>query len=181
MKLCISIFLLVASLLLSTLVGCAPVDDTLSPTPDTTTPDGNTPIDSSVPEQNIPPTPQEPDEPNAPQPVPLEHYQLPYATEGAWFDFLSFEHMLSFMEAIPYLAQDSAAYQTLQAMNFPRRMTYYLPNPDTIPEGYEFVYGCISDIDIVLKYSSTPELYLDNYKHPDGSSWKWHPQSFPQY
>ena len=178
MKQRISIFLLAACLLLSTLMGCAPA----------TPPMDDTPIDGSVPEQNVSPTPQvpvetitpdqpdqpdQPNEPDAPQPVPLEHYQLPYATEGAWFDFLSFEHMLSFMEAIPYLAEDSAAYQTLQAMDFPRRMTYYLPNPDTIPEGYEFVYGYISDIDIVLKYSSTPELYLDNYKHPDGSAWKW--------
>jgi hypothetical protein len=200
MKQRISIFisLLAVCLLLSTLMACAPatppIDDTPVPTPDTTEPDIDTPIDSSVPEQNVTPTPdqpdepdapdeptipdepitpQEPDAPDAPQPILLEDYQLPYATEGARFEFLSFEHMLSFMEAIPYLAEDSVAYQILDALDFPRRMTYYLPNPDAIPEGYAFVYGWISDVNILLQYSSTPELYLDNYKQPDGSPWKW--------
>ena len=56
MKRRISVFLLAVCLLLSTLMACAPatppIDDASVPTPDTTEPDIDTPIDSSVPEQN---------------------------------------------------------------------------------------------------------------------------------
>ena len=69
MKRRISIFLLAACLLLSPLMGCAPttppIDDTPAPTPDTTVPDIDTPIDGSIPEQNT--TTPEPESESAPE------------------------------------------------------------------------------------------------------------------
>jgi hypothetical protein len=126
MKQRISIFisLLAVCLLLSTLMACAPatppIDDTPVPTPDTTEPDIDTPIDSSVPEQNVTPTPDQPDEPDAPdEPItpiePIEDFQLPQCIEDQLY-FYSMEELSNYINSVSHISQDSEAYGQLSAM-----------------------------------------------------------------
>ena len=183
MKQRISIFisLLAVCLLLSTLMACAPatppIDDTPVPTPDTPEPDIDTPIDSSVPEQNVTPTPDQPDEPDAPdEPItpiePIEDYELPSIHYGIYFSFYSMEDIFAFFEIMPHLSKDSEAHATLQTAGFYDCTTYYLPNPEKVPDGYEFIYANISPEAASFSYSSTPENYQEYpWYWPDETTW----------
>ena len=163
MKRRISIFLLIACLLLSTLVGCAPVapsiDDTPAPTPDAAAdPSSQAGEDEKIPADDIviePITPITPIE-------PIEDYQLPkdMYLEGFMYIY-SMEEYTSLMEAIPYLSENSEAFKTLQSAGYQTAKTYYTPNPNTIPEGYELIYIKVSPGGLVFMYSSTPEKYQE--------------------
>jgi hypothetical protein len=73
----------------------------------------------------------------------------------------SMEEYTSLMEAIPYLSENSEAFKTLQSAGYQTAKTYYTPNPNTIPEGYELIYIKVSPGGLVFMYSSTPEKYQE--------------------
>ena len=169
MKQRISIFisLLAVCLLLSTLMACAPatppIDDTPVPTPDTTEPDIDTPIDSSVPEQNVTPTPDQPDEPDAPdEPItpiePIEDFQLPQCIEDQLY-FYSMEELSNYIDSANHISQDSETYALLAAMELNNVATYYVIDSTKVPEGYEFIYAVLDSNFVEYIYSSTPEAY----------------------
>ena len=171
MKRRISIYLLIVCLLLSTLVGCAPVappiDDTPAPTPDAAADPSPQPAeDEEIPEDEEiladdiiiePITPITPIE-------PIEDIDITDLAD--WIDdylrFYSMEDWYNFISISPNLSHNSEAYETLTYLNVQDAATYYLIDTEQIPDGYELIYILYDELGVMYTYSCTPEEY-DEY------------------
>ena len=165
MKRRISIFLLIACLLLSTLVGCAPVtppiNDTPAPTPDTTAADTATPNADAV-----------------------EHEIELFPCIDNSVTFTSLSEMKEQLTAMKALPATDARYEEYAVLNTQELQYYYQPN---LPAEFELVHvevypnlfiyayevpGKTGIVDVLISRISEQDPLLDIEKVTKQGRWK---------
>ena len=165
MKRRISIYLLIACLLLSTLVGCAPVtppiDDTPAPTPDTTAADTATPNADAV-----------------------EHEIELFPCIDNSVTFTSLSEMKEQLTAMKALPATDARYEEYAVLNTQELQYYYQPN---LPAEFELVHvevypnlfiytyevpGKTGIVDVLISRISEQDPLLDIEKVTKQGRWK---------